>query len=75
MASLRDERTTVEVRAATKDRLNAVKGPLTTDQLINLALDHLPPDQVLEVFRQWQEAAVKALGPGARPRPRFPWQR
>lgn len=60
---LTDAKTTVEVRKETKDRINAVKGPLTTDELINLALDNLPPDRVAAVFDQWQKEAMKALKP------------
>jgi hypothetical protein len=58
-----EAKTTVEVRKDTKDRINAVKGPLTTDELINLALDNLPPDKVAAVFEQWQREAMKALKP------------
>jgi hypothetical protein len=55
------QKTTLEVRKETKDRVNAVKGPLTTDELINLALDHLPADRVAQLYRDWQEQALRAL--------------
>jgi hypothetical protein len=56
-----DAKTTLEVRKETKERINAVKGPLTTDELVNLALDNLPADKVAAVFEQWQRDAMKAL--------------
>ena len=54
-------RTTLEVRPETKDRINAVKGPLTTDELINMALDHLPAERIQELYLEWQRAALRAL--------------
>ena len=54
-------KTTLEVRKETKDRVNAVKGPLTTDELINLALDNLPPERVVQLYEEWQQYALKAL--------------
>lgn len=54
-------KTTLEVRRETKDRVNAVKGPLTADELINLALDHLPAERVAQLYVEWQKEALKAL--------------
>lgn len=71
MASMASEKTTLEVRKETKDRVNAVKGPLTTDELINLALDHLPAERVARLFEEWQKEAVKALRAHPKLRGRF----
>lgn len=61
MEAMAAGKTTLEVRKETKDRVNAVKGPLTTDELINLALDHLPAERVAQLFEEWQKEAFKAL--------------
>lgn len=64
-------KTTLEVRKETKDRVNAVKGPLTTDELINLALDHLPAERIAKLYEDWQSAAIKALRADSRLKGRF----
>ncbi|MBI2077087.1 MAG: hypothetical protein HYT80_01770 [Euryarchaeota archaeon] len=64
-------RTTLEVRPETKDRINAVKGPLTTDDLINLALDHLPAERVARLYEEWQRYALAALKKDPRTRNQF----
>lgn len=64
-------KTTLEVRKETKDRVNAVKGPLTTDELINLALDHLPAERIAKLYEDWQRAALRALRSDPRLKGRF----
>lgn len=71
MVTMANDKTTLEVRKETKDRVNAVKGPLTTDELINLALDHLPAERVAELFEAWQKEAFKALRSNPKLRGRF----
>lgn len=61
MEAMTTGKTTLEVRKETKDRVNAVKGPLTTDELINLALDHMPAERVAHLYEEWQKEALKAL--------------
>lgn len=65
------DKTTLEVRKVTKDRVNAVKGPLTADELINLALDHLPEERVAKLYEEWQQYAVAALRSNPRLRGHF----
>lgn len=71
MVTMAPAKTTLEVRKETKDRVNAVKGPLTTDELINLALDHLPAERVAKLYDDWQHAALKALRADPRLKNRF----
>lgn len=54
-------KTTLEVRTETKERINSIKGPLTSDELINLALDQLPPDRIARLYEEWQREALRAL--------------
>ncbi len=61
MVPMATNRTTVEVRKETKDRINAVKGPLTADELINLALDQVPPERIARLYEDWQKEALQAL--------------
>lgn len=71
MVVMASGKTTLEVRKETKDRVNAVKGPLTTDELINLALDHLPAERIAKLYSDWQKEALKALKSDPRTRDQF----
>lgn len=54
--------TTIQVDRSTAERLKALKAPgLTYDDVINLALDHLPPEEIVDLFEQWQKEALQAL--------------
>ena len=57
-----EETTTIQVRRQTADRLNALKVPgLTYDDVIDLALDHLPPEEIKRLFAEWQAEALSKL--------------
>ncbi len=71
MVPMATDRTTLEVRKQTKDRVNAVKGPLTADDLINLALDHLPAKEVEALYANWEKQALAALRKDPRLKGRF----
>lgn len=54
--------TTIQVRRDTAERLKAIKIPgLTYDDVINLALDSLPPEEIEELFEEWQKESFAAL--------------
>lgn len=54
--------TTVQLRKRTAQRLNSLKVPgLTYDDVINLALDNLPPAKIEALFEEWQTEALQAL--------------
>lgn len=55
----------------TKQRINAIKGPLTSDELINLALDQLPPERVARLYDEWAKEALRALRADPRIRRQF----
>ena len=64
-------KTTLEVRTETKDRINAIKGPLTSDELINLALDQLPEARIAQLYEEWSRVALRALKADSRTRSQF----
>lgn len=61
--------TTIQVRRPTADRLNALKAVgLTYDDVINFALDHVPPEEIRRLFETWQAEALSKLRADARVR-------
>lgn len=64
-----EDTTTIQVRRETAERLSSLKLPgLTYDDVIALALDHLPPHEVRRLFEAWQAEALSKLqrSPGVR---------
>jgi hypothetical protein len=54
--------TTIQVRRPTAERLNALKAAgLTYDDVINLALDYVPPAEIQRLFEAWQAQALASL--------------
>lgn len=54
--------TTIQVRRPTAKRLNGLRAVgLTYDDVINFALDHVPPDEIRRLFEDWQAEALAKL--------------
>lgn len=52
----------VQVHESTHARLSALKVPgLTMEDVINLALDHLSPDEIAAHYTAWQKDAMARL--------------
>lgn len=63
-----DDVTTIQVRRATVERLGALKLPgLTYEDVINFALDKLPPEEIEAHYREWQKEATARLSRVAKP--------
>jgi hypothetical protein len=64
----RDAVTTIQVHKPTVDRLSALKLPgLTYEDVINFALDKLPPAELEALYRAWQKDAMAKLAGAGRP--------
>src|SRR5581483_11798420 len=61
--------TTIWVKRTTADRLGALKIPgLTYDDVINFALDRIPPKDLKDLYEAWQrESLEKLLRPPEKP--------
>ncbi len=58
----------IQVHGETHERLTALKLPgLTYEDVINFALDHLPPEEVEAHYQAWQKEAWKKLSRVSRP--------
>lgn len=54
--------TTIQVSRRTAARLRAIRIPgLTYDDVINLALDRFPPDEIEQLFEEWQAESFAKL--------------
>lgn len=63
-----DDVTTIQVHKSTVDRLSALKLPgLTYEDVINFALDKLPPEEIEAFYREWQKEATARLTGVAKP--------
>ena len=70
IVSMEAPTTTVQLRRATAERLNALKVPgLTYDDVINFALDHVPPEEIRKLFDRWQDEALAKLKTSDRVKP------
>src|SRR5581483_53025 len=54
--------TTIRVHKETADRLAAIKIPgLSNEDVINFALDNVPPEKLRELYSEWQKQALEKL--------------
>lgn len=68
MAKSDNEVKLIQVHLETHERLTALKLPgLTYEDVINFALDKLPPEEVKAHYEQWQKEAWKKLSRVSRP--------
>ncbi|MHB8584817.1 MAG: hypothetical protein ACYDDF_03130 [Thermoplasmatota archaeon] len=60
--------TTIQVHKPTVERLSALKLPgLTYEDVINFALDKLPPQELEKLYADWQKEAIAKLSRSSRP--------
>lgn len=62
--------TSIQLHRSTVERLQALKVPgLTYEDVINLALNHLPRREVERLYREWLDTSFAKLvrHPGVRP--------
>ena len=59
--------TTIRVHKETLERLAAVRIPgLTNEDVINFALDNIPPEKLRSLYSEWQREAMEKLMGNAR---------
>jgi predicted acetyltransferase len=62
MATDESRTTTIQVRGSTIERLQALKiGGLSYDEVINLALDHFPEEELRKLHEAWVKEALAKL--------------
>lgn len=58
----------IQVHGPTHERLTALKLPgLTYEDVINFALDHIPPSEIEAFYKEWQKDAMAKLTKVSRP--------
>lgn len=68
MAAARKDVKLIQVHEPTHERLTALKLPgLTYEDVINFALDKLPPEDIKAWYREWQKDAMAKLSAVSRP--------
>lgn len=62
IVTMASEPTTIQVSRPTAERLAALKVPgLTYDDVIKFLLDGVSAEEVRNLFREWQESALKKI--------------
>lgn len=62
MARSGKDTTTIQVLKSTAERMSSLRSlGLTYDDVINLALDAMPPEEIRRLFSQWQAEAFAKI--------------